>query len=81
MKENAAWALGYIGKHSEQLAGLVVDAGTLPLLVLTFQEPELSLKQVGIHNYVPTNRCYLCTYRPTHLFTLLVVYTYLMKIT
>jgi hypothetical protein len=47
VKENAAWALGYIGKHSEQLAGLVVDAGTLPLLVLAFQEPEMSLKQVN----------------------------------
>lgn len=48
MKENAAWALGYIGKHSEQIAGQVVDAGTLPLLVLAFQEPEMSLKQVGV---------------------------------
>ncbi|KOB74916.1 Sperm-associated antigen 6 [Operophtera brumata] len=47
VKENAAWALGYIGKHNEYLAGLVVDAGTLPLLVLTFQEPELSLKQLA----------------------------------
>lgn len=47
VKENAAWALGYIAKHSEQLAGMVVDAGTLPLLVLAFQEPEMSLKQVG----------------------------------
>lgn len=46
MKENAAWALGYIGKHNEHLAGLVVDAGTLPLLILAFQEPEISLKQV-----------------------------------
>lgn len=46
VKENAAWALGYIGKHSEHMAGLVVDSGTLPLLVLAFQEPEMSLKQV-----------------------------------
>lgn len=51
MKENAAWALGYIGKHSEQLAGLVVDAGTLPLLVLAFQEPEMSLKQARIKGH------------------------------
>lgn len=48
VKENAAWALGYIGKHSEYMAGLVVDAGALPLLVLAFQEPEISLKQVPI---------------------------------
>ncbi|CAH2244490.1 jg17966 [Pararge aegeria aegeria] len=47
VKENAAWALGYIGKHSEHLAGMVVDVGTLPLLVLAFQEPEISLKQIA----------------------------------
>ncbi|KAI8426314.1 hypothetical protein MSG28_005187 [Choristoneura fumiferana] len=29
-----------------KISGLVVDAGTLPLLVLAFQEPEMSLKQV-----------------------------------
>ncbi|XP_052741828.1 sperm-associated antigen 6 isoform X1 [Bicyclus anynana] len=47
VKENAAWALGYIAKHSQYLAGLVVDAGALPLLVLAFQEPEISLKQIA----------------------------------
>lgn len=40
-----------MGKHTEQLAGMVVDAGALPLLLLAFQEPEISLKQVGITKY------------------------------
>ncbi|GBP19896.1 Sperm-associated antigen 6 [Eumeta japonica] len=47
VKENACWALGYIGKHSEWVAGAVIDAGALPLLLLAFQEPELSLKLIA----------------------------------
>lgn len=59
VKESAAWALGYIvprsrglwrsleAKHSKELAQSVVDAGAVPLLVLAFQEPELTLKRIS----------------------------------
>ncbi|KAI4454662.1 sperm-associated antigen 6 armadillo repeat-containing [Holotrichia oblita] len=47
VKENAAWALGYIARHSPHLAQSVVDTGALPLLVLCLQEPELALRQIG----------------------------------
>ena len=62
VKEAAAWALGYIARHNEQLAQSVVDAGAVPILVLSIQvcelflkfsirpkikEPELSLKRVA----------------------------------
>ncbi|KRT83887.1 Armadillo repeat containing protein [Oryctes borbonicus] len=47
VKENAAWALGYIARHSPHLAQSVVDTGALPLLVLCLQEPEIALRQIG----------------------------------
>eukprot|EP00958_Prasinococcus_capsulatus_P018147 scaffold2090_cov225-Prasinococcus_capsulatus_cf.AAC.49 len=47
VKESAAWALGYIARHSADLARQVVEAGALPLLVLCVQEPELSLKRIA----------------------------------
>ena len=37
VKEAAAWALGYIARHNEQLAQSVVDAGAVPILVLSIQ--------------------------------------------
>ena len=60
VKEAAAWAVGYIARHSGgmisdsgwnadilDLAQAVVDAGAVPLLVLCVQEPELSLKRIS----------------------------------
>merc|ERR1712134_68246 len=47
VKEAAAWALGYIARHNDELAQAVVDAGAVPLLVLCIQEPELSLKRIA----------------------------------
>ena len=44
VKEAAAWALGYIARHNEQLAQSVVDAGAVPILVLSIQVCELILK-------------------------------------
>lgn len=47
MKKNAAWALSYIAKHNEELAGHVYNAGAVPLLVLCIQEPEDDLKKIA----------------------------------
>nr|XP_022305168.1 sperm-associated antigen 6-like isoform X2 [Crassostrea virginica] len=47
LKESAAWALGYIARYNAELAQAVVDARTVPLLVLCIQEPELSLKRIA----------------------------------
>eukprot|EP00435_Cladocopium_sp_Y103_P033447 s720_g8.t1 len=49
VKESAAWALGYIAKHTKDLAQSVVNAGAVPLLVLAFQEsePDLTLKRIS----------------------------------
>lgn len=47
MKEAAAWGIGYIARHSKELAQTCVDAGAVPLLLLCLQEPELSLKQIA----------------------------------
>lgn len=47
VKESAAWALGYIARHSTELAQEVVDAGAVPLLILSLQEPEISLKRIS----------------------------------
>lgn len=47
MKEAAAWGVGYIARHSKELAQLCVDAGAVPLLLLCLQEPEISLKQIA----------------------------------
>jgi len=47
VKEAAAWAIGYIARHTKDLAQTVVDAGAVPLLVLCFQEPELTLKRIS----------------------------------
>jgi 3-methyladenine DNA glycosylase AlkD len=46
VKEAAAWALGYVARHTKELAQAVVDSGAVPLLVLCFQEPELTLKRI-----------------------------------
>merc|ERR1711998_779800 len=43
----AAWALGYQARRTKDLAQTVVDAGAVPLLVLCFQEPELSVKEAS----------------------------------
>ena len=37
VKESSAWALGYIARHTKELAQTVVDAGAVPLLVLCYQ--------------------------------------------
>lgn len=37
VKEAAAWALGYIARHTPQLAQSVVDAGAVAPLVLVLQ--------------------------------------------
>lgn len=47
VKENAAWAVGYIARHNQELAQQCVDAGAVPLLTLCVQEPELNLKQIA----------------------------------
>jgi len=47
VKEAAAWALGYVAGHNSALAGTVVDAGAVAMLVLCVQEPELSLKRIA----------------------------------
>ena len=47
VKEAAAWAIGYIAQHNAELAQAVVDAGTIALLVLCIQEPEITLKRIS----------------------------------
>lgn len=47
VKEAAAWGVGYIARHSRELARQCVDAGVVPLLLLSLQEPEISLKQIA----------------------------------
>ena len=47
VKEAAAWAIGYIAQHTADLAQSVVDAGTVALLVLCIQEPEITLKRIS----------------------------------
>lgn len=47
MKEAAAWAIGYISQHTPDLAQSVVDAGSIALLVLCIQEPEITLKRIA----------------------------------
>lgn len=47
VKENAAWAIGYIARHNQELAQRCLDAGAVPLLTLCLQEPELTLKQIA----------------------------------
>merc|ERR1711975_101324 len=41
------WAIGYIAQHTADLAQSVVDAGTVALLVLCIQEPEITLKRIS----------------------------------
>lgn len=48
VKEAAAWAIGYIARHNEQLAQAVVDAGAVPYLISAAQEPELTLKNIAV---------------------------------
>ena len=36
-----------IARHNKELAQTVVDAGAVPLLVLCFQEPEITLKRIS----------------------------------
>jgi hypothetical protein len=45
--EASAWALGYIAKHTPELAQAVVDAGAVPLLVICLQAPELAVKRIA----------------------------------
>lgn len=47
VKEQAAWAIGYIARHNEALSQAVVDAGAVPLLVLCVQEPEFAVKRIA----------------------------------
>lgn len=47
MKKNAAWALSYIAKHNEELAGHVYNAGAVPLLALCIQEPQEDLQKIA----------------------------------
>ncbi len=47
VKEAAAWALGYIARHTTELAQAVVDNGAVPHLILCLQEPEISLKRIA----------------------------------
>jgi len=47
VKEAAAWALGCVAKHNNELSQAVVDVGAVPLLVLCIQEPELPLKRIA----------------------------------
>ena len=50
VKEAAAWALGYIARHNDDLAQAVVDAGAVPILVLSIQvifELTVKIKSVG----------------------------------
>lgn len=59
VKEAAAWALGYVARHTPgrsvmmrcvlmaELAQSVVDAGAVPLLVLCLQEPEPAVKRIA----------------------------------
>ena len=47
VKEAAAFALGHIAKHNENLAKQVVEARAVDSLLLCLQEPELILKRVA----------------------------------
>ena len=53
---------------SVELAQAVVDAGSVQLLVLCLQEPEISLKRIAasalsdIAKHTPEVRMYVCTY-------------------
>eukprot|EP00920_Eleutheroschizon_duboscqi_P015063 GHVT01034897.1.p1 GENE.GHVT01034897.1~~GHVT01034897.1.p1 ORF type:complete len:136 (+),score=21.71 GHVT01034897.1:985-1392(+) len=38
---------GYLARHTPELASSVIDAGAIPLLVLSYREPELGLKRVA----------------------------------
>ncbi|PKU34242.1 sperm-associated antigen hypothetical protein [Limosa lapponica baueri] len=44
---NLRWALSPSSHVSDQLSQAVVDAGTVPLLVLCIQEPEIALKRIA----------------------------------
>ena len=41
-KEAAAWALGYIANHNNELEGQVVEAGAIENLILCLQEPGIT---------------------------------------
>lgn len=47
VKEGGAWALGYIARHTPELAQSVVDAGAVPLLVACIQEPDINVKRIA----------------------------------
>ena len=47
VKEAAAWALGFIAKHSPELAHKVIQAKAVDSLVLCLQEPDLLLKRAS----------------------------------
>lgn len=49
VKEAAVWALGYIAKHSDQLAKLVTnEPNAIDYLILCLQEPELRIKRITV---------------------------------
>lgn len=50
VKESAAWALGYLASHvsAPDLALGLIESGTVSLLVMCIQEPEIALKKVSI---------------------------------
>ena len=47
VKEAASWALGFIAKHSPELAHKVIQARAVDSLVLCLQEPDLLLKRAS----------------------------------
>lgn len=48
VREAAAWALGFIASHSVELAQSVVDAGSIPKLIISVQSEETTLKRLAI---------------------------------
>ena len=65
VKEAAVWALGYIAKHSAELAEKVsIEPNALEYLILCIQEPEINIKRITIqtishiakHNTTLTDR-------------------------
>jgi HEAT repeat protein len=48
VRESAAFALGSIAQHTEQLAQAVVDANAIQFLIRAVQDPELSLKRIAV---------------------------------
>ena len=58
VKEAAAWALGYIARHNDDLAQAVVDAGAVPILVLSIQVNNRNLANIETHSKTFRNQSY-----------------------